>query len=132
MIILEKPYVSELLLDTIRGLEIEVLGNEVARNSGLEECYLLDEKVFIQRFQAKAKFPLYTNSENSIPWIQANLAFSDLPDRIETFKNKARFRNLLRTLFPDFWYKEVSFEELPQIDITDYPKPATGYLSLGE
>ena len=136
MIILEEPYVSELLLATIRELEVEVLGNEVAKNLGLEEGYILDEKAFIQRFQTRPKFPLYTNSENSIPWIQANLAFSVLPDQIETFKNKARFRNLLKPLFPDFWYKEVAFEELAQLDITDFPKPfilkpATGFLSLG-
>ena len=136
MIILEEPYISELLLDTIRDLELEVLGNEVARNSGLEERHLLDKKAFIQRFEAGPKFPLYTNSENSIPWIQANLAFSDLPERIETFKNKARFRNLLRPLFPDFWYKEVAFEELALLDIAEFPKPfilkpATGFLSLG-
>ncbi|MHB1654484.1 MAG: ATP-grasp domain-containing protein [Desulfitobacteriaceae bacterium] len=136
MIILEKPYLSDLLLDTVRDLEIEVLRNETARSSGLDERYLLDEETFIQRLKTEPKSPLYTNSEDSIPWIQANLAWSDLPDRIEIFKNKARFRKLLQPLYPDYWYKEADVGELAQLNIAQFPKPfilkpATGFLSLG-
>ncbi|KLU62406.1 carbamoyl phosphate synthase-like protein [Peptococcaceae bacterium CEB3] len=136
MIILEKPYVSDFLLQTVRNLGVPVLDNGTARMLGVPSRQLLDEKTFIQAFKRGTEFPLYTNSEDAIPWIHAHLGFSPLPGRLDVFKDKAKFRDLLKPLYPDFWYNVVSAEELPGLDINALSlpfvlKPVTGFLSLG-
>jgi biotin carboxylase len=64
------------------------------------------------------------------------LAFSSLPKKIEQFKNKARFRELTRSLSPDFFFKEVGIDELKLIKIDQIPmpfiiKPNVGFFSMG-
>lgn len=136
MIILEKPYVSDFLLQTVRDLGVAVLDNSTARMLGVSDRQLRDEKTFIQAFERGTEFPLYTNSEDAIPWIHAHLGFSRLPGWLDLFKDKAKFRDLLKPLYPDFWYSVVLAEELPGFDINALPlplilKPVTGFLSLG-
>ena len=75
MIILEKPYISEFLIDTIVNNDWQVLENNVIKNCGMEE----DALNLISSEDAKLKFEkeeyplIYSNSENSINWIIENL-----------------------------------------------------------
>lgn len=63
--------------------------------------------------------------------------FSDIIERIDMFKNKAKFRDLLSGgMYPDFYYKEVLFDEISKLRSKDlqFPfiiKPAVGFFSLG-
>ncbi len=79
---------------------------------------------------------IYTTSENAIGWIAQNLAFTGLPDKIDQFKNKAKFRTLVASLHPDFYFKEVRLDELEALSIDDILmpfviKPAVGFFSMG-
>ncbi len=79
---------------------------------------------------------IYTTSENAVGWISKHLAFSDLPQKIALFKDKVNFRKLTRSMFPDFYFKEVRMEDLKQVEIKDIPlpfiiKPAVGFFSMG-
>ncbi|WP_031481252.1 ATP-grasp domain-containing protein [Maridesulfovibrio frigidus] len=137
MFILEKPYVSDLLKKTLADLNAKVLGNETAheamQNSPLS---LLSELEFINNYNDNPAQPVYSNSENAIDWIDNNLGSSDLPQKIRLFKDKAAFRDLVKDIYPDFFYRTVEFEDLDSINPGELPipcviKPSVGFFSLG-
>ncbi|MCF7927683.1 MAG: ATP-grasp domain-containing protein, partial [Spirochaetales bacterium] len=137
MLILDHPYISDFLKETSFKLGLPVLGNQAAREFGLDEKEVLfGEKDFVNRIK-EAKEPLvYCNSENPIQWIADNLSFTGLPDKIEAFKDKYRFRGLLRTMYPDFFYRQVEYNELEELEIEEIPlpfiiKPSVGFFSIG-
>lgn len=138
MIIIEKPYASEFLIDTIVQNDWPVLDNEAIEDAEIEEGAfdLLPSDVAKEYYQ-KQEFPLiYANSENAISWVLENLPESNLSGYIKLFKDKIAFRELLQTMFPDFYFKAVEFEELKKMSPDDikFPvvvKPAVGFLSFG-
>jgi len=96
----------------------------------------LEEAKFIELIKEKCECTLYSNSENSIGWILENLGFTGLPGKIELFKNKVKFRELLQRLYPELYFKSVIFEELDEIRVEEIEKPfiikpAVGFFSLG-
>lgn len=137
MIILDHPYVSEFLKNTVAELQIPVLKNEMAARLNSEKgLRLLEEAEFIERIKEKGECTLYSNSENSIRWILENLGFTGLPEKIELFKNKIKFRELLERLYPELYFKGVEFEKLDKIRVEEIEKPfiikpAVGLFSLG-
>ena len=137
MFILEEPYVSDLLAETVGALGLPVLDTPMARRalprSG--SALLRDDATFA----AAATRPgarLYSNSENAIGWIAEHLSGSDLPRRIELFKDKVAFRDLVADLYPDYRYFGVPAGELHAFDPARLRapfivKPAVGFFSLG-
>ena len=137
MFILEEPYVSDLLVATVGELGLPVLRTPMAeRRLPPALAGLLRDDT---SFAAAARAPgarLYSNSENAIGWIAANLAGSDLPRSIELFKDKLAFRDLVADLYPDYRYAGVPADELRAFDPTRLRapfvvKPAVGFFSLG-
>lgn len=137
MIILDEPYVSDFLLETIQKNSFPVLATPAARL--LSHGRLLpwiDENSASRSFQLEPEQRLYTTSENAISWIAENLADTELPEKIALFKDKSRFRQLIRSLYPDFEYRVLDLEHLTEIDpdTINFPvviKPATGFFSIG-
>lgn len=135
MFIIDKPYVSELFKDTIIKNRYKLLNNEFALKSGHYDSELLyDNEQMIEAF--KSNQLLYLNSENSIEWIADNLSFSQLPQHINVFKNKALFRDMIRKMYPNFYYKQLDITELRSFKVDNIKKPfiikpAVGFLSLG-
>jgi hypothetical protein len=135
--ILEEPYVSDLLAATVGALQLPVLRTPIAerRLAGADAALLLDDAAF----SAAACRPgarVYSNSENAIGWIAEHLAGSDLPRRIELFKDKVAFRDLVADLYPDYRYAGVPVRELRAFDPARLRapfvvKPAVGFFSLG-
>lgn len=137
MFILDKPYVSDFLARTVEEFQIPVLLTPTAKEltSG-NKINFIPEAEAIQILKTNPNELIYTNSENAINWIVNNMAFSDLPKKIDLFKNKYVFRKLLKPLYPDFYFKEVSVTEIESINIDELPfpfiiKPAVGFFSLG-
>lgn len=135
MFLLEAPYVSDFLKRSVLELGAPVLDNAMARSAlagtGAE---LLPDAAFAERLRAGGR--LYSNSENCIEWIEEHLADTDLPGRIARLKDKARFRDLTRDLYPDFRYRELRLNELEGFDPAGFPKPfvikpSVGFFSLG-
>ncbi len=137
MLILDHPYVSEFLKNTAAELQIPVLKNEMAAGLKTEKrLRLLEEAEFIEFIKEKGECALYCNSENSIGWISENLDFTGMPKKIELFKNKVKFRELLERLYPELYFKSVEFEKLDEIRVEEIEKPfiikpAVGFFSLG-
>ena len=137
MIILDKPYISEFLLKTLEINRIPVIHNIVASEYVPDRSLnLLSENEVVKLFNG-AEYPLlYTNSENAISWIETNLQHTTLPGKIQLFKNKVLFRDLVHDLFPAYFYKGVSVAALESLDVSGFPlpfivKPSVGFFSLG-
>ena len=137
MFFLDKPYISEFLKETIENNTIPVVGTTVTKELELySNTHIMSENDAIETLK-KTKNPiLYTNSENAIAWIVKHLAFSELPQKIELFKDKVKFRELTKKLYPDFYFKEIHLEDLKDLQINNIPlpfiiKPSVGFFSMG-
>ena len=137
MFFADKPYISEFFKKTVRDHHIPVVDTDAARELGLyADTNIISEPSAIEMMRASSDLKIYTTSENAIGWIAKHLAFSDLPEKIALFKNKVKFRELTRPLFPDFQFREIRLEDLKKIEIKDFPlpfiiKPAVGFFSMG-
>lgn len=129
MIILNKPYVSDFLVETIDKNNFSVLDNEIARKYFPQERLTSTKKAIEEKL-------FYSNSENSIDWILENMTDSELAEMIRISKNKALFREKLKSVYPDYFFREVEVNELKNLDIKSlkFPfvlKPTVGFLSFG-
>jgi hypothetical protein len=136
MIAIGLPYVSNFLVETIQKSNYPVI-------STLEAQKLLKGKLvnWISEVEARellrenGSMKVYTNSENTIGWLENNAEQGPLPARIQLFKNKIRFRELLANDYPDYPFQGVKFDRLRELDAAtlNYPfiiKPAVGFFSV--
>lgn len=135
MFLLDKPYVSDFLKKTIIDHSIPVINTSDSNEIKIsDESIILDKNTAI--YKANNNTKIYTNSENSIGWISENLGSTEIPKKIELFKDKFKFRNLISSLYPNFYYSKVRLNELDNLDITSIPKPfiikpTVGFFSMG-
>ena len=97
---------------------------------------ILDEEKAIQQAKSSENIMIYTTSENSIGWIAKHLSFTKLPQKIELFKDKVKFRTLIKKMYPDFYFREIQLCELDDLPLENIPmpfiiKPAVGFFSMG-
>jgi len=136
MLLLDKPYISDFLRETAIRNALPVLDTPVSRGA-LGSCPCLtsgDE--FLRLIRQGGSRRLYSNSENAIDWIGANLGFTEIPERVRLFKDKVAFREMLRPMYPEFVFRGVPLSELHTVDPADFAKPfvikpAVGFFSLG-
>ena len=132
MIILNKPYVSDFLVETIKKNGFSVLDNEIARNYfDIKDLTSSDEAVKLSSGEL-----IYSNSENSIDWVLENLQNSDILRMIKISKDKVLFREALKKIYPDYYFKKVKLSKLKEIKPQElrFPfvlKPSVGFLSFG-
>lgn len=136
MILLDKPYVSDFLIKTIINNKVPVVKTpQSVKLIPIDESVFITEKEAVNRLKTGSEL-LYSNSENSIGWIEKNLFYCDLTKKIKLFKNKFFFRKLLQKNYPDYFYKAVTFEKLNNLNIESFPfpfiiKPVVGFFSMG-
>ena len=136
MILIDKPYVSDFLIKTIKDNNFPIIATEVAKNM-IKDSSLnwISEKKAKTIYKKNDNCAIYTNSENSISWIEQNLNTSVLPKKIQLFKNKVAFRELLKDVYPTYYFKKIKLEELRNLNLEElkFPfiiKPAVGFFSL--
>lgn len=135
MILLDYPYVSDFLKDSIVAHQLEVVATPTAKEiMGGRQVKWVTEEDAAQKLQS-VDIPMYTNSENSIAWVQQHAPASVIAERLQLFKNKFRFRQLIQEAYPDYFFRAAALERLKNIDPTTlkYPlilKPAVGFFSL--
>lgn len=136
MIILDKPYVSDYLKETVAKFQFPVLANKYIEQINLDEkTLLISDEEAVQYYNSNPNARIYTNSENSITWITNHLKTTDLPQKINWFKDKVAFRELTKNLFPEVFFKALKLADIDSISIDDFPKsfvikPAVGFFSL--
>lgn len=131
LFILEQPYVSNLILETLEKNNFLVLKNNISEKYTQKLNLISTEEI-----SDIENYTIYSNSENSIDWVNNNFKNSTINKNIETCKNKYLMRKKLQTIYPDFYFKETSIEEIGNIKTTDLPekfiiKPSIGFLSMG-
>jgi hypothetical protein len=137
IILLDYPYVSDFILETVKSNNIAVIKTKAAKQLANDfNLTFISEAEAIKQFKTNCRTLLYTNSENSIHWISKNLNFTDIPETINIFKDKVKFREITKTIFPNYFFKQLSLNELNKVDLTQlkFPlilKPAVGFFSLG-
>ncbi|MEA3231894.1 MAG: ATP-grasp domain-containing protein [Thermodesulfobacteriota bacterium] len=137
MFFVDKPYVSDFFKMTVRDNAIPVVGTDIAKKSGLYSgTKVISEERAIEMVRESDNPAIYTTSENSIGWLSKHLGFSNLPGKIALFKNKLKFRKLTKSIFPNFYFKEVRVEDLKKIQFNELPlpfiiKPTVGFFSMG-
>lgn len=136
MIFVDKPYISDFFRQTITKNSFPVVKTETAGELGFyDKPYFLDEDQAIGQARSTENTRIYTTSENSIGWIAQHLSFTDLPAKIDLFKNKAKFRTLIKPMYPDFFFQELTLSDLDTLHIEEMPlpfviKPAVGFFSM--
>jgi len=137
MFIIDKPYVSDFLIRTIRENKYPLISTPVARELITDESMAwIPEEEAARQINADAGTPLYSNSENALAWIAEHLEESRLAEYAGLFKDKVRFRELISELYPDFAYKTIELEEIRDLDPEEvgFPfviKPSVGFFSIG-
>ncbi len=136
MILIDKPYVSEFLIRTIKKYNLQIISTPIAREMIQDDSLnWISEKEARSIFEKDHLTRVYTNSENSISWIERNFNSSKLPEQIHIFKNKIKFRELIKDSFPNYFFLGVKYDELRGLNIEKikFPfiiKPAVGFFSL--
>lgn len=137
MILIDHPYVSDLLRRTIADHRLPLVLTPAALELGFAEAPgTLTQDQAIARLRADPNTRVLTNSENAIGWVAENLGFTHLPATIELFKNKLAFRRLLAPMYPEFRFREIAPDDVLQLNPAEvgHPfvlKPAVGFFSLG-
>lgn len=136
MVILEEPYVSEVLINYLKTNKIPVLKNHFSEQINQHEnrLDLITESDFIKKYKSFRK--IYTVSEYALDWVISTLNDKALNKQITLLKNKADFRRALHSLYPDFFFQEITYSDLFTFDVSNlrFPfviKPAVGFLSAG-
>jgi len=137
MFLIDKPFVSDFLIKTIRDKQYKIIATPEAKQL-ISEGGLnwISEEEAIKIIRKNPDTRLYTNSENSIAWIVKNLEFTAYPKQIQLFKNKATFRELIKDMFPGFFYRTINYRDIAAFEPeeTNFPfviKPVAGFFSLG-
>lgn len=136
MIILDKPYVSNFLKETILKNNFPVIVPVDKKGLNLDNIPSLFDNEALLKINGSEYPKLYSNSENSIDWINKNLQSTKLPGIINFFKDKILFRKQLENFYPNFYYKGIRKEELISFDPSElhFPvilKPSVGFFSMG-
>ena len=136
MIILDKPFVSDLLKETILRNKYPIVIPSNKKELGLEGFSSLSTSEAIQNIAGLEYPKIYSNSENSIDWINENLANTKLPGIINLFKDKLLFCKRFESTYDNFYFKGIEKKKLSTIDpaAITFPvilKPSVGFFSMG-
>ncbi|MBI9040968.1 ATP-grasp domain-containing protein [Lutibacter sp.] len=136
MILIDQPFASDFLVKTIKENQFPIIATEVAKSMISDESlnWISEEKA-IQQYTQNDKTRIYSNSENAINWIEKHLKNTELPQKIQLFKNKITFRELIKDAFPEYFFKGIPLEKLKYFPVSElkFPliiKPAVGFFSL--
>jgi len=137
MILIDKPFASDFLIKTIKENNYEVVSTDIARSLlNDDELSWVSEKEASRLMKENPETRLYTNSENALSWLDNHLGNSDFALHAQLFKDKVRFRELIQSLYPGFFFRSVKLEEIQSLNIKElqFPfviKPSVGFFSIG-
>ena len=137
MILIDKPFASDFLIQSIKENNYEVVSTEDARALiDDDELAWVSEEEASKFIRENPEAPLYTNSENALSWLDKNLGDSDFMKHARLFKDKTRFRELIQSLYPGFFFRSVNLQDIPSLNKKELPypfviKPSLGFFSIG-
>lgn len=137
MFLIDKPYASDFLIETIRKNKYKIVATEAARDLVKDDtlAWISDEEA--ARFiREHPEAPLYSNSENALTWVADHLEESPFVKHAQLFKDKVKFREFIQASYPDFHFRTVKLEEIQNLrpEALSFPfviKPSVGFFSIG-
>ncbi|MBC8374531.1 MAG: ATP-grasp domain-containing protein [FCB group bacterium] len=137
MFIIDAPFVSNYLKQTLQDLKIPVIQTAYAEETlAGYTVNFISEFEAVQAYTSEKKIQFHTNSENALEWILAQFPASELAFTVGQVKDKVRFRDVLAQIHTTHYYKGCPYRELQNIDSALLPfpvilKPSIGFFSLG-
>lgn len=134
VILIDKPYISDLLIKTIKDLNIPAfLCNKDFSFSGEDIPPFISEEQLINTL--KEANLIYLNSENAISYLLSHTLNTNLIEKTELLKNKLKFREMTKDIYPDFNFKGIKIDNLKNLKEQDliFPfilKPSVGFFSM--
>lgn len=137
MYLIDKPYVSDFLINTIKENNYKVVATKMATELIADNSLnWISEKEAVATIKNTPSQRIYSNSENVLSWIDKHFWGSKLSKQINTFKDKVKFREEIKDIFPEFKFQKIKLENIqtiPDKELT-FPfviKPSIGFLSIG-
>jgi len=137
MLLIDEPYVSGFLKDTLREHNYPVISTPTAKRLLPEGGYhWITEAEASARLREAVAPRVYANSESALPWVTQHGAQHDLVHQVSVLKDKVAFRELIADLFPDFTFRVERMAGLQALtaDELTFPfviKPSVGFFSIG-
>ncbi|WP_405250798.1 ATP-grasp domain-containing protein [Dokdonia sp. Asnod3-C12] len=137
MFLIDKPFASDFLIATIKENNYPIIATPVAMSIIQDDTLnWIDEQDAITVYNDNPETTLYSNSENALVWIEQHLGDSQLARQINILKDKVLFRELTKSLFPDFYFQKLSLTDVHLLDAETlkFPfviKPSVGFFSIG-
>jgi hypothetical protein len=137
MIILEKPYVSEFLQQTVVKMQVPVLSTEFSNSlPHAKEMNLVEADLFFAALKSAGDPLLYSNSENAGELLNRYVPELQVTKNVNYFKDKSKLREIFSALNPDVWYTTRTLAQLDQLEVSSFPKPfvikpVRGFASIG-
>ncbi len=137
MYIIDKPYISDFLINTIKENNFPIVETEVAKKLINDNTLnWISEEAAITQIKNNPHKQIYTNSENALSWIENHFGDSELAKQINIFKDKVAFREQIKSIFPGFKFQKIKLQKIQNIKTEDlsFPfviKPSIGFLSIG-
>jgi hypothetical protein len=137
MYLIDKPFVSDFLIDTIKENNYPIVAIKSAKEMVVDESLnWMSEEEAITTLKNNPSQPIYSNSENALGWINEHIGESELSKQINILKDKAAFREQIKAIFPDFKFQKIKLEDIQDIATEEWSfpfviKPSIGFLSLG-
>ncbi len=125
MFILEKPYVSELMLEAIVKNDFPVLKNQSVEDTEIEEgaLNLIDDNNAKNYYLQQEHPTIIGNSENSALWVLSKLFDTNISNSVKLLKDKNEFRCTLKEMYPEFNYQLIEYSEIKNLKPTELKFP---------
>lgn len=137
MFLVDQPYISKFLIKTIRDGNFRIISTPNARELVNDESLnWIPEEEAINLLKSSSSHPLYSVSENGLHWIEQYLKGTERAGQISVLKDKFKFRELIKSIFTNFYFKQVSLGEIQgltskQVTFPFVIKPSIGFFSIG-
>ncbi|WP_396597243.1 ATP-grasp domain-containing protein [Dokdonia sp. R86516] len=137
MFLIDKPFASDFLIATIKENNYPIIATPIAKSIIQDDTLnWIEEQDAVAIYNDNPETALYSNSENALVWIEEHLGDSTLARQINILKDKVQFRELTKSLFPDFYFQKLSLTDVHLLDVETlkFPfviKPSVGFFSIG-
>lgn len=137
MFLIDKPFVSDFLIETIKANNFNIIATKVAKELVTDDTLAwISEEQAAMMIKDNPELPIYSNSENALEWVQQHLGDTELAKQIKVLKDKVKFRTVIQNLYPDFFFQEIALAAIHQLSLADiaFPfviKPSIGFFSIG-
>ncbi len=137
MYLIDKPYISDFLINTIKENHYQVVATKMAKELVADTSLnWISEEDAIATIKNKPSQRIYSNSENVLSWLDKHFGESELSKQINILKDKVKFREQIKAIFPEFKFQKIKLENIQNISTSElsFPfviKPSIGFLSIG-